>query len=57
MRCNTLSHNISHDEFAGAVAALLDTGHRLALVAAHDEGDAVRIVYVLLAGSRSGALS
>ncbi|WP_425437472.1 NADH-quinone oxidoreductase subunit C [Mycobacterium szulgai] len=50
MRCNTLSHNISHDEFAGAVAALLDTGHRLALVAAHDEGDAVRIVYVLLAG-------
>ncbi len=37
-------------ELAGAVGELLDNGFRLALVAAHDDGDAIRVVYLLLAG-------
>lgn len=39
------------DELAGVVKELLGNGFRLALVAAHDDGDAVRIVYLLLAGA------
>jgi len=41
---------VSADELSGAVGDLLDNGFRLALVAAHDDGDAIRIVYLLLAG-------
>lgn len=42
---------VSDGELAGAVGELLDNGFRLALVAAHDDGDALRIVYLLLAGA------
>lgn len=41
---------VPHDELATAVADLLDNGFRLALVAAHDDGDLLRVVYLLLAG-------
>jgi Ni,Fe-hydrogenase III large subunit/Ni,Fe-hydrogenase III component G len=34
-----------------AAAALLDDGYRIALVAAEDDGDSVRVVYLFLAGS------
>ena len=40
---NTLSRKVSDDELADAVANLLAAGYRLALVAAHDDGDALRI--------------
>ncbi|MGV8976696.1 MAG: NADH-quinone oxidoreductase subunit C [Cellulomonas sp.] len=38
-------------ELAAAVGALLDDGYRLALVAAHDDPDAFRVVYLFTAGS------
>ncbi|MHA7651415.1 hydrogenase large subunit [Mycobacterium sp. ML4] len=41
---------VSADELALAVGELLDNGFRLALVAAHDDGDELRIVYLLLCG-------
>jgi Ni,Fe-hydrogenase III large subunit/Ni,Fe-hydrogenase III component G len=42
---------VSADECAGATEDLLAAGYRLALVAAHDDGDAIRIVSLFLAGS------
>lgn len=42
---------VTGDELAHTVGELLDNGFRLALVAAHDDGAAVRIVYLLLAGA------
>ncbi len=45
-----VSRKLSGEELAGAVGELLAAGYRLALVAAHDEGDALRIVYLLVAG-------
>ncbi|QLL09015.1 NADH-quinone oxidoreductase subunit C [Mycobacterium vicinigordonae] len=45
-----LCRSVSADELAGAVGELLGDGFRLALVAAHDDDDALRIVYLLLAG-------
>ena len=50
MNQNMLSRKVSHDELTDAVADLLAAGHRLALVAAHDDGDSLRVVYLLLAG-------
>ena len=47
---NMHSRKVSHDELAEAVADLLAAGYRLALVAAHDDGDSLRVVYLLLAG-------
>jgi Ni,Fe-hydrogenase III large subunit/Ni,Fe-hydrogenase III component G len=41
---------ISAAELRPSVQGLLDEGFRLALVAGHDNGDALRIVYLLLAG-------
>jgi hypothetical protein len=37
-------------ELLGAAATLLDGGWRLALVAAHDDDDVIRIVYVFMKG-------
>lgn len=45
-----LCRNVSDDSLAGAVGTLLDDGFRLALVAAHDDGAVLRVVYLLLAG-------
>jgi len=42
---------ISPDELVGRFDALLGQGFRLALVAAHDDGDALRVVYLLVAGA------
>lgn len=50
MRANTLRCNVSDGDLAGAVGEWLAQGFRLALVAAHDDGDTIRIVYLLLAG-------
>ena len=36
---------------AGQAASLLEEGFRLALVAAHDDGDTLRVVYLFLAGA------
>lgn len=41
---------VSADELAATAEDLLDRGFRAALVAAHDDGDQLRIVYVFLAG-------
>ena len=43
-------HRISADGVADRAEELLATGFRLALVAAHDDGDRLRIVYLFLAG-------
>jgi Ni,Fe-hydrogenase III large subunit/Ni,Fe-hydrogenase III component G len=40
----------SEDALRARAADLLDSGHRLALVAAHDDGDQLRVVYLFLAG-------
>lgn len=42
---------VSVDEHPAASQELLSAGYRLALVAAHDDGDALRIVSLFLAGS------
>ncbi len=42
---------ISADQLTGADAELLATGHRLALVAGHDDGPTLRVVYLFLAGA------
>jgi Ni,Fe-hydrogenase III large subunit/Ni,Fe-hydrogenase III component G len=44
------ARRVSADEHAAATAELLTAGYRLALVAAHDDRDAVRIVSLFLAG-------
>jgi Ni,Fe-hydrogenase III large subunit/Ni,Fe-hydrogenase III component G len=43
-------HRISKDGLADRAEELLATGFRLGLVAAHDDGDRLRIVYLFLAG-------
>jgi Ni,Fe-hydrogenase III large subunit/Ni,Fe-hydrogenase III component G len=45
------ARTVNADERPDATAELLAAGYRLALVAAHDDGDAVRIVSLFLAGS------
>src|SRR5258705_8093496 len=47
---NMLSRTVSGDELADAAEELLTGGLRLSLVAAHDDGDALRVVYLFLAG-------
>src|SRR5258707_7089854 len=47
---NLLSRTVSGDELADAAEELLTGGLRLSLVAAHDDGDALRVVYLFLAG-------
>ncbi|WP_408065893.1 hydrogenase large subunit [[Mycobacterium] vasticus] len=46
----THAQSVSEAELTGAAAALLADGFRLALVAAHDDGDSLRVVYLFLAG-------
>ncbi|MDC8972904.1 NADH-quinone oxidoreductase subunit C [Mycobacterium marinum] len=50
MAHKTVSRTVSDAELAESVAELLAEGYRLALVAAHDDGDALRVVYLLVAG-------
>jgi len=45
------ARRVNADERPDATAELLAAGYRLALVAAHDDGDAIRIVSLFLAGS------
>lgn len=47
---NRVSRTVSGDEVADAARELLAGGFRLGLVAAHDDGDALRLVYLFLAG-------
>jgi Ni,Fe-hydrogenase III large subunit/Ni,Fe-hydrogenase III component G len=47
---NLLSRTVSGDELADAAEDLLAGGLRLSLVAAHDDGDALRVVYLFLKG-------
>ena len=50
MKPNWLRHRLSGDELAGEAEKLLAEGFRLGLVAAHDDGDRLRVVYLFLAG-------
>ena len=43
--------DVSNAELETMSRALLDAGHRLALVAAHDDGESLRIVYVFARGA------
>ncbi|MEV6336586.1 NADH-quinone oxidoreductase subunit C [Nocardia vinacea] len=45
-----INHAVSGDELADAAEELLDSGYRLALAAAHDDGPVLRVVYLFLAG-------
>ena len=45
-----LRHKLSGSELSSMTEELLATGFRLGLVAAHDDGDTLRIVYLFLAG-------
>lgn len=45
-----LRHRLSQGRLAETAEELLDVGFRLGLVAAHDDGDRLRIVYLFLAG-------
>ena len=49
-----MTHHITADrvELPQIVRTLLDSGNRLALVAAHEEPDGFRVVYVFLGGDR-----
>lgn len=42
----------TRDQLASVVGGLLEDGHRLALVAAHEDADGFRVVYVLLGSDR-----
>jgi len=44
------AQRVTDTELADAAAGLLADGFRLALVAAHDDGDVLRVVYLFLAG-------
>ena len=44
------AHQITAGELAAEAARLLAAGYRLAMVAAHDDQDALRVVYVFCAG-------
>ncbi len=50
MRFDWARHRVSHDDCADLAETLLTQGFRLALAAAHDDGDRMRIVYLFLAG-------
>ena len=50
MNPNWLRHRLSGDELADMAESLIAEGFRLGLVAAHDDGDRLRIVYLFLAG-------
>ncbi len=50
MSRNFLLYRISRDRLAEKAEELLASGFRLALVAAHDDGDRLRVVYLFLAG-------
>jgi Ni,Fe-hydrogenase III large subunit/Ni,Fe-hydrogenase III component G len=50
MSANRVSRTVSGDELVGAAEELLTDGFRLGLVAGHDDGDALRVVYLFLAG-------
>lgn len=44
-----MRRTVSEDELADAAEDLLGAGHRAALVAAHDDGDRLRVVYLFVA--------
>jgi Ni,Fe-hydrogenase III large subunit/Ni,Fe-hydrogenase III component G len=44
--------SVTRDQLASVVGGLLEDGHRLALVAAHEESDGFRVVYVMLGTDR-----
>ncbi len=48
-RAVRLAREVTVDALAGEVGALLAAGHRLALVAAHEDPDAFRVVYLFTA--------
>jgi len=50
VRSNWLRHRLSQAGLADAAEDLLAAGFRLALVAAHDDGDRLRVIYLFLAG-------
>jgi Ni,Fe-hydrogenase III large subunit/Ni,Fe-hydrogenase III component G len=50
MKPNLLRHRLSESELPNMAEQLVAAGFRLALVAAHDDGDELRIVYLFLAG-------
>jgi Ni,Fe-hydrogenase III large subunit/Ni,Fe-hydrogenase III component G len=50
MSRNLVLYRVSRDGLGEKAEELLATGFRLALVAAHDDGDRLRVVYLFLAG-------
>ena len=50
MSCDFVLHRISRDAVVDKAEELLAAGFRLALVAGHDDGDRLRVVYLFLAG-------
>lgn len=50
MSADRLLHRVPRDRLPDRAEDLLDAGFRLALVAAHDDGDRLRVVYLFLAG-------
>ncbi|MGB9306501.1 MAG: NADH-quinone oxidoreductase subunit C [Mycobacterium sp.] len=50
MRRNLVQHRLSPDRLTGIAEELLGNGFRLHLVAAHDDDDSFRVVYLFLAG-------
>ncbi|MEE6177035.1 hydrogenase large subunit [Mycobacterium sp. 050134] len=50
MSCDWTHHRVTQDGLADTAEELLGSGFRLALVAAHDDDGALRIVYLFLAG-------
>ena len=50
MRPSLVLYRVSRDRLAEKAEELLANGFRLALVAAHDDGDRLRVVYLFLAG-------
>jgi Ni,Fe-hydrogenase III large subunit/Ni,Fe-hydrogenase III component G len=50
MSADFVRHRISRDAVADKAEELLAAGFRLALVAGHDDGDRLRVVYLFLAG-------
>lgn len=51
MRGDRLLHRISRDAVADKAEELLASGFRLALMAPHDDGERLRVVYLFLAGN------
>lgn len=51
MKPITSTQPVTGDELIDTATALLTDGFRLALMAAHDDGDTLRVVYLFLAGS------